>query len=557
MDNGVVAVIATEIAVHQELPKYGGGMGFLIGDEARSAKKLGIDAAFFVPFWRHGYYTQLIENRQMKAGYEARDYSGVLEKTDIRFAIPINSSQCWIEVWKLPEERCNTSPVYFLNADVEGNDYLTRLNNHALYAEGNNPERRIAVSQILGVGAFEAIKHLGITVKKFHLQESHSAFTAVELFLNNYRANEDDFEAALADTRSKVVFTTHTPVAAGNPVYDMNTVIKLCGYSARVDRSVIEKIGQDPKHPHLFNMAAACLYLSGKTNAVSREHCEVATKMWSGMDMASPIFPITNGVSQDFWQPVEYRQARTPQQLEKAKLGDIRSGIEYVAKHTEYRGGVHFSENVPTLVLARRVAEYKRHKLLFRNIEWLSGLLKTNKLQIVVAGKPHPDDGRMISAFNEILSISYELPNLVVLAGYEIEMSYFLKGLARIWLNIPRSPFEASGTSGMSAALRGAIHMSTPVGWAREMNPENCFIFGAAWPTDSDIDLESDRAKQFREWQDAYDAQELQKILPAALQLFEDRDAWNRKALAGMREVEKEFTSDRVMLETAEKLYAN
>lgn len=554
-EDGVVAIIAPEIAIHQDLHMYGGGLGFLMGDAARSYKKLGIPAVFFLPYWRNGYYDQTIENRLMQVRYEARHYPEIFDRTGIRFSIPINGSRCWLEIWRLSEEHYNTSTVYFLDADIEGNDYLTRLNTRTLYAEGYNHERRIAVSQILGAGSLEILKCLGVRVQKYHLQESHAAFAAIELFLSFFEV-ERDVGAALNRTRSKVIFTTHTPVVAGNPVYDMNLVMRLCGYAARVERSIIEMIGQDPNRPHLFNMAAACMRLAGKTNAVSRNHAEIARKMWRGVEFEKPIIAITNGVSQEFWQYPEFRQARTFHQLEEAKRHYVKQGIEYIARHTEYRGKVHFSENIPTLVWARRFAEYKRPRLLFRNLEWISSLLRLNKLQIVMAGKPHPDDSRMIGAFDYLLNLSYELPNFVVLPGYELEMSKVLKGLARIWLNTPRSPDEASGTSGMSANMNGAIHMSTPAGWALEADSANCMLFGAEWPREIGVDAESETAYLLKNWQDAYDAQELQKVLDGALQLFvNNRDEWNRKALAAMREVERRFTSDRMISEVSAFLY--
>ena len=549
MAHGLVAVIAPEIAIHQDLHVYGGGLGVVNGDLLRSGKKLGIPLVGFAPFWRYGYYEQHVEDRAMRVRFQTREYPGILEKTDLRFTVPINGTSVWLEVWKLPEERYGTSPVYFLDADVEGNDYLTRLNTQQLYAEGQNPERRIAVSQILGAGTFEAIHLLGLPVAKFHLQESHAAFAGIELFLSIFE-REQNVERALADTRARVVFTTHTPVAAGNPFYDMNLVMRMCGYDGRVDRRLVEMIGADPTNPHMFNMAAACMRMAGKTNAVSKKHGEIARRMWSGLTLHTPITSITNGVSQDFWQYPEFRLARTPRALEDVKREYKRTLIRQIG---DADGGRYFSENVLTVVWARRFAEYKRPKLVLTDREWVTEALKKNTIQLIIAGKPHPDDYEMIGVWNELYQMSVNLPNMVVLSGYELELSKVLKAGADVWLNNPRSPDEACGTSGMSAAMNGAIHMSTRDGWALEQNPANCFLFGAVWPPPL---APGPWSEEICRWQDAYDAQELKRALETACRMFySNRIDWYRKALAAKHEAEERWCSDRMAREYSANMY--
>ena len=215
-----------------------------------------------------------------------------------------------------------------------------------------------------------------------------------------------------------------------------------------------------------------------------------------------------------------------------------RELIELVQKET----GKYLSEHLGTIVWARRFAEYKRPKLLLSDLDWLTTNLKSNNFQMIFAGRPHPDDYEMIDTWNYIYSLSKELPNLVILPGYELQLSLDLKRGADVWLNTPRAPNEACGTSGMSAAMNGAINLSTPDGWMAEANPENCFLFGSPFCTPS---------------QDALDLQKLKERIDKIVPMFNlEKDAWYQKALAAKLEAGIRWTSDRMVKEYSALLYA-
>ena len=257
------------------------------------------------------------------------------------------------------------------------------------------------------------------------------------------------------------------------------------------------------------------------------------------------IIAITNGVSRDYWQHEDFRDAVTSEEIEKVKLNHKREMIQYIVEKT----GRCLGENILTIVWAKRFAEYKRPHLLFYNFnqeksEWIKSQLKENKLQIIYAGKPHPDDDSMIHAYNRLLFASYELPNMVVLAGYELWLSKLLKAGADVWLNNPRFPMEASGTSGMSAAMNGALNLSIVDGWECEADPENYFPFGTQIPGGD---------------QDSFDAQELRRCLETTVMplFYGDKEKWYKKSLAAKFEAEKYWTSDRMVSEYQKLLYAD
>ena len=546
MGKDMIAFFTPEVALDQNLRTYSGGLGVVSGDFLRSVYKLDLPVVGVTILPRQGYYDQCIENGSMKISYMNRYYDDILEKTNIKFMIDICSSPVWVEVWRLPEGKFGAAQTLFLDADIDSNDHVSRLNTLQLYGgsrdSGANLERKIAQSLLLARGGIEALKRLNISVSKYHGNESYTAFVPMELVCEALQEGKS-FKEAIEYAKSKFVFTTHTPVRDGNPEYSVSSVMRMGSYDKFFNEEVIRKIGSDP-----FNMTAACLRLSKKANAVSKKHLETAQKLWywvNGNSTAKRIIAITNGVSCDYWQYEDFRTAAIPKEMEEAKLKHKREMIQYIVKKT----GRCLSENVLTIVWARRFAEYKRPHLLFYNFnqeksEWINSQLRENKLQIIYAGKPHPDDDSMIHSFNRLLYASYELPNMVVLAGYELWLSRLLKSGADVWLNSPRFPMEASGTSGMSAAMNGALNLSVVDGWECEADPKNYFPFGTQIPGGD---------------QDSFDAEELKRCLETTVMplFYGDKEEWHKKALAAKFEAEKYWTSDRMVLEYQTQLYAD
>lgn len=546
MGKDMIAFFTPEVALDQDLHTYTGGLGVVSGDFLRSSHKLGLSVVGVTILPRQGYYDQCIDDGLMKINYINRYYDSILERTDIKFTIDICSSPVWVEVWRLPEGKYGAAQILFLDADVDLNDHISRMNTLQLYGgsrnSGANLERKIAQSLLLARGGIEALKRLNISVSKYHGNESYAAFVPIELLCEALKDGKN-FREAIEYAKSRFVFTTHTPVAAGNPEYSISSVMRMGGYDKFFDEEALRKIGSDP-----FNMTAACLRLSKKANAVSKKHLETAQKLWhwvNGGSVVKRMAAVTNGVNRDYWQHEDFRTVVSAKEMEEAKLGHKREMIQYITGKT----GRCLSENVLTIVWARRFAEYKRPHLLFYNFnqeksEWIKSQLRKNKLQIIYAGKPHPDDDNMIHAFNRLLFASYELPNMVVLGGYEFWLNKLLKAGADIWLNTPRFPMEASGTSGMSAAMNGALNLSIVDGWMCEADTKNYFPFGTQIPCGD---------------QDSFDAEELKRCLETTVIPFfySDKEEWYKKTLAAKFEAEQYWTSDRMVDEYQKLLYAD
>lgn len=536
MPKEIIAFLTPEMAISDDLQTYSGGLGVFGGGFALSARKYSLPMVFVTVLPREGYYDQAVDFERvcMRAEYVKRYYSHILTDIGLVFPIQIDGAEVYVKVWRLAAERYNTCPIYFLDTDIEQNDSVSRLNTLQLYggsrASGANDARHIAQSLVLGRGGVEALRRMNYRVRLYHVNESHAAFAATEVLRSHYTSGRST-EEVIARARREIVFTTHTPVLSGNPEYDSKVVRRLGGFHGEFGDMVM-RLGGNP-----FSMTALAMRLSSRVNAVSKKHLVVAEKMWAGIEGKPQFRHITNGTNREFWQAGKFVSANNRARLLSAKLANKLKMLDFVMAET----GKGLNSDVMTIVWARRFAEYKRPKLLFRDLEWLKTQLTRQKFQVVIAGKPHPDDDEMIKAWNELYRLSRELDGLVVLAGYNLEMSKILKAGADLWLNTPRAPLEACGTSGMSAAMNGAVNMSTPDGWMCETDPKNCFLFGAQWE---------------RGDQDDYDAVELRKALETAAELFySSPKKWCEMALRAKIEAEELWTSDRMVYDYMTRMY--
>jgi len=540
-----VGYITPEIALDPKLRLYAGGLGYLAGSHSRSAFRAQKPLTCFSLLYRCGYYRQEISSHvevegrrkrySMTARWEENRYENILEHTNMRIRIPLcGNPAVYANVMRLPKGIFGGSETYLLDADIPENDDLSRTNTMYLYggrANGSTLERVIAQSMILGRGAIEAAHALNIPITVWHLNESYTAFAAMHL-IELHMQKGMTFEEALESVRACIIFTTHTPVPDGNPRYDVYKISEMWGQhpNRKLTQDHFAQLGGDPK----FNMTAACIRMSRITSAVSKRHFQTAQKMWQGvLRDEKDLTHVTNGVDRIYWQKKEFSEACSPEDMHGAKILYKRAMLDMIAKSCDKR----LSENICTVVWARRFAEYKRPKLLFYDYPWISNLLAHNRLQIVVAGKPHPDDLCMIDAWNDILRISHELPNVVVIPEYDLAVSQALKAGADVWLNTPRAPNEACGTSGMGAALNGTLNMSTPDGWMCEANANNCFLFG------------SEGNRHITD-QDTFDLEKLRGTLERVIGIYiGQKEKWNAKALAQKQEAEKHWTSDRMFSE--------
>jgi len=449
-----------EFAIDQSLKIYSGGLGFLAGSHMRSAYDLKQNLIGIGILWKKGYYDQYLkEDLSMGALFREKNYS-FLEDTNIRFTIKINNHDVWIKAYFLKPETFGTVPMFFLSTDVPENDYLAKSTTFRLY--DSNPSAKVAQTMVLGLGGAKLLDALDYEPDIYHLNEAHAVSSVFHLY-NKYKSVEK--------IREKMVFTTHTPEEAGNEKHDIYFLENLSFFDGIPLETVREITAiQD----NTFNHSLVALRLSHKANGVSKLHGEVSRDMWKDYSGICPIIHITNAQNKKYWVDPWLDDAHASNDREelinrkkrlKAKL------FEVVADQT----GKIFDPEILTIVWARRFAEYKRPDLITRDFEKFKSLMTDTKrpVQIIFAGKPYPTDYGAIHNFDNLSHISKEFKNMAVLIGHELKLSRQLKKGSDIWLNNPRVTREASGTSGVTAAMNGSVNFSTNDGWVREFKDLN------------------------------------------------------------------------------------
>ena len=462
-----VVYFSMEFAIDQCLKIYSGGLGFLAGSHMRSAYDLKQNMVGIGILWRKGYFDQgLNENLTMNVQFKDKYYH-FLEDTGIKFKIQINNHDVWVQAWYLNPETFGTAPMFFLSTDVPENDYLAQSTTDRLY--DFEPKAKLASTMVLGIGGARLLDELNFDPDIYHINEAHALPAAFQLY-KKY--------GSLAKVRNKMVFTTHTPEEAGNDKNDINFLYEM-SYFAGLSMNEVRKI--TGIKDNVFNHSLAALRLSHAANGVSKLHGEVSREMWEGYSDICPIGSITNAQNKKYWADYLLEDAR----IKKDREGLINRKkylknklFELVADQT----GKIFDPSVLTIVWARRFAGYKRADLITHNRDNFLKILNNPKkpVQIIFAGKPYPMDFYGIQTFEHLVRISQDIKNMAVLTGYELKLSKTLKGGADVWLNTPRVTREASGTSGMTAAMNGAINFSTNDGWIREFDnmhrKQNSFI---------------------------------------------------------------------------------
>src|SRR5574344_1783891 len=524
-----VAYFSMEIALDQSLSTYSGGLGFLAGSHMLSAGYLQMPMAGVTMLWSYGYYDQRIDhNGQVEVAY-IRKYYDYLTDLGVSTEVDIFGEKVKVKAYRVEPELFGACPVYLLTTDVEGNSDWARSISHRLY--DGNEKIRIAQETILGVGGVRILQKMGFSFDVIHLNEGHALPAAFELL----KQNNGDLE----QVKKKTVFTTHTPVAAGNEVHWVDTLVD-GGFFAGCSKDKAVELGGEN-----FSLTVAALRMSRIANAVSQLHGLVANRMWQGVEGRCPIRAITNAVNVHYWQDKRISNAQTPKDLLAAKREMKVELFKYIANHA----GKRFDPDVLTITWARRFADYKRAWLIMMDKDRLNKLLDANKIQIIFAGKFHPDDVMGKEMFNKILNRSHTLKNVVVLPGYELELSGKLKRGSDIWLNTPLRPFEASGTSGMSANMNGTLHLSIYDGWTVEGTFDG--INGYTIEYDG---LDDEMSWEERHWKDHECMMEKIEnvIIPT---YYDDKVEWARLMRQAIRTSEAYFNSDRMVIEYYNRLY--
>jgi starch phosphorylase len=601
-----VAYFSAEFGLHVSVPVYSGGLGVLAGDHIKSASDLGIPLVGIGLFYGQGYFRQWLDQN----GWQQEEYL----HTDINHlpmepAIGTNGEPVTVQietrggsirakVWRMKVGRCD---LLLLDSNVEGNDPEDRELTSRLY--GGDGRTRIRQELLLGIGGFRALKAMGITPGVLHLNEGHSGFAVLEAIHSRMEEEGIGFDLAVPRVSREVIFTTHTPVPAGHDRFDSDLIEEhlgplreLLGISQeRLMELGCENSGGGNEE---FCMTALGLKLARRANAVSAVHGEVSRAMWAGLypaklEDAIPIGHITNGVHVPSWlAPQMFRlydrhlgtgwhehsaEARIWEGIESVDDGElwethlnlksrllefVRSRAVEQAEHRRETPEVVqrlsrvLSPDALTIGFARRFATYKRANLILADIEKLASMVNDPKrpVQFVFAGKAHPRDEpgkRVLQQIAELMRNPQFADRFVFVEDYDINVGrHFVQGVD-VWLNNPRRPLEASGTSGQKVVLNGGLNLSVLDGWwAEAYDGLNGFAIGTG-KTHSNMDVHDTR-----DGEDLYRTLR-EEVIP--LYYHRDRDGlprgWIRRMKRTIRTLGWRFNADRMVMDYTLKCY--
>jgi len=529
-----VAYFSMEFAIHQALKTYSGGLGFLAGSHMRSAYDLRQNMVGVGILWSYGYYDQgRHEDRSLKINFIRKHYY-FLEDLGIRATVKIHGQDVHVKAYYLPPDIFSSAPLILLSTDIPENDFLARTITHKLYDA--NEETRISQEIVLGIGGVRVLDALKQNVDCYHMNEGHALPMVYELY-KRY--------GSLEAMKEHIVFTTHTPEAAGNEEHNIHLLHRF-GFFNGMDLETARRISGTQSDS--FNLTVGALRASKITNAVSKFHGEVANRMWAQTEGRSKIIAITNAQNRRYWTDKDLLAALDNHEdyaLIARKKHLKRMLFNIVADQT----GKMFDPEILTIVWARRFAEYKRPGLLKQDFDRFRKLIEREErpIQVIWAGKPYPFDSNALNLFNELIHISHHYQRMAVLVGYELELSRVLKKGSDVWLNTPRVSREASGTSGMSASMNGTIHFSTNDGWHPEFAQDGLNAFTIP-PIDHSTPTEVQDREDNKNLMDVLENQ----IIP----LYYDHPVqWTQMMKRAMADVIPAFDSGRMAHEYYEKMY--
>jgi starch phosphorylase len=474
-----IAYFTMEIAIRPEIHSYSGGLGILAGDTARSCAELELPVVFVSLLSRAGYFRQEIDGdgRQIELPdwWEVDRWCTPLHAM---VAVEIEGRPVWIRPWLNTHTSAHGHriPVLLLDADLDQNHPDDRTLTHYLY--GGDEAYRLKQEIILGIGGIRLLRALGFDIHTYHLNEGHAALLTLDL-LNRARVAPEDLAPGegpydIPEVRSRCVFTTHTPVEAGHDRFAYELFERLL--PDFVDPGALQRLGG----PDRLNMTRLALNLSDYVNGVARRHAETTEHMFPGYR----IHAVTNGVHLGTWTHPAFAAlftanfprwqhepeilVRVPHLADDAVWECHRTAKDDLIELVKTATGRAFDPAVPILGFARRMTGYKRPLLLFEELDRLAAIAARHPLQIVIAGKAHPRDAEgkeAIRRLHEIARGSGGRLSCVFVPGYDMRLAMTLVAGADVWLNTPLPPMEASGTSGMKAAVNGVLNVSVLDGW--------------------------------------------------------------------------------------------
>jgi starch phosphorylase len=474
-----IAYFSMEIAVRPEMRSYAGGLGILAGDTARSCADLELPVVFVTLLSRAGYFRQEIDadGRQTEQPdwWEPERWCTPL---NAMVGVAIENRPIWIRPW-LYVHTCphgHQVPILLLDTDLEQNGREDRALTHSLY--GGDDICRLKQEIVLGIGGIRILRALGFDLHTYHLNEGHAALLTLDL-LNRWRTSPAERMAGelpydIAEVRERCVFTTHTPVEAGQDRFPYQLFEQLLpGF---VELEALKRLAGDDR----LNMTRLALNLAGYVNGVARRHAETTEHMFPGYR----VHAVTNGIHVGTWAHAAFAQLYSvnfPQwqhepevlvrvlQLSEDEIWRCHEAAKGdLIREVKEMTGVTLDPHALILGFARRMTGYKRPLLLFEDLDRLADLSARHRFQVVLAGKAHPRDSDGKDAIRRIHEIAHSLQGkitCVFLPNYDMRMAKTMVAGADLWLNTPLPPLEASGTSGMKAALNGVLNLSALDGW--------------------------------------------------------------------------------------------
>lgn len=598
-----IAYFCAEFGFHPSLPVYSGGLGILAGDICKEASDLALPFVGVGLFYRRGYFHQRVNLAGWQQEYWTEVDPDLLPFTPVLngrgepllVEVPLWDHTVDVRVWRVDVGRV---PLFLLDADVPTNSATDRWVTARLY--DSNRDIRLAQYAVLGIGGVRALRAIGIEPGLVHLNEGHGALAALELAADD-AGGGGDLGQTVAKGRDRVVFTTHTPVAAGNETYEpwriVSVLEQLPGRFGTDQRSLLSLGRVDPGQTDAeAGMTPIALRAARAVNGVSARHGEVARRMWAPLFQRPaeevPIGHVTNGVhlpswmappvrrlldahlgedwvrradDPDTWQPVldipdaELWAARREARADLIGFVHGRVATDRLARGEDLayarRAAQALDPDALTLGFARRVAAYKRLYLLRHDVDRVLRLLDgETPVQLVFAGKAHPaDEGAkgILKSMFDLRGAGHVADRVAFLEDYGMKLGSLMTGGCDVWLNVPRPPFEASGTSGMKSALSGGLNLSVADGWwAEAYDGDN------GWCISGDEDPDGE-AQDHRHAGELYDLLE-REVVP----LFADRDddgvpvGWCRRVKASLVTVGPRFCATRMMRDYMSRLYA-
>lgn len=607
-----IAYFCAEYGVHNSLPNYSGGLGILAGDHLKSASDLDLPLTAVGLLYRYGYFRQKIRHD----GWQEESYNDVFgselaltpvfdsDGSRMTVSVHIRGREVVAQAWLA---RVGRISLYLLDTNVPQNSEVDRLITGHLY--GGDTETRIVQEKVLGIGGVRLLRKLGIDPSVFHLNEGHSAFLTLEL-AREYLAlfTEASFADAAKAVREKCVFTTHTPVAAGNDVFAPK-LLRECfsaDYIASLKLTTDEFLALGKADltddAEFFGMTPLAIRMTRSANGVSAKHGEVSRGLWLKMfpDIADaatvPITSVTNGVHPPTWIAPIFQTlyekhvganwheivrdkdawASAIDSLSDAEIWNAHRTLKNLliafirertrSKNTGTRDTINehentqnlFSPDALTIGFARRVAAYKRWDLLFTDIDRLLRMVDHTErpVQFVFAGKAHPQDRTAKSILQELMSINHESnwqKRAVFIEDYDQEVARYLVQGVDVWMNVPRRPMEASGTSGIKAAMNGVLNLSILDGWWIE-----------GWNGSNGFSIGEDSSAGIDELMDIADAEALYRTLEnEVIPAFYSKDEsgcpseWIGRMKNSIATLTPQFSSDRMVSDYLLRIYKN